>query len=130
MKKKQCPLCSTELEQRNVAPCWDCGHAENELEELKAGEHTYAEYCAFGIENLILCDFCDADFGSYLPEYFALPNTGYVIPSESLQFVKDIVEPREEIDLYCSECNHRLIFIKFRESVLGTHSNLPQQGFE
>jgi len=54
--------------ERAVAPCFDCGHEESELGELAAGEHEYHRYRIFDRE-IVLCDFCDADFGSYYPSF-------------------------------------------------------------
>ena len=68
MATPTCPICGGSLQERTVAPCFDCGHAESELREFAAGEHEYHLYRVFGPE-IVPCDFCDADFGSYYPSY-------------------------------------------------------------
>jgi hypothetical protein len=115
MSNQQCPFCFTEMKTIPVAPCWDCGH---ELKELLDGEHTYAEFKAFEKEPIVLCDFCDVDFGSYHPEYFGFKSTERLNIINALELVKGIIEPISGVDLYCSECQHRLKFIKFRMAIL------------
>src|SRR5688572_17248489 len=78
MKAEQCPICFTTLEACEVAPCMDCGHVPQELEHLREGQHTYAEYRIFGPLSLVLCDFCQVDFDSYDPAYFGLPRTARI----------------------------------------------------
>lgn len=87
-RMRHCPICHSTLESRPVAPCFDCGHVESELVELAAREHTYHEFRAFGYK-IIHCNFCDADFGSYYPSYFGLPDRGKLI-GEVLDFVREI----------------------------------------
>jgi hypothetical protein len=119
---QRCPICYSGLEARPVAPCYDCGHSERELVELAAREHTYHEFRAFGQHSLTLCDFCDADFGSYYPSYFGLPDRGRVI-GEVLQLVRAIdPSPFPIIDGYCEECQHRLAFLEFLAAVRQQHS--------
>lgn len=108
-----CPICSGVLESRLVAPCYDCGHVEGELIELANQEHIYREYNVFG-SRIVLCDFCDADFGSYYPSYFGLPDLGETIGTDDLELIKELNPPPEAIhDGYCIECRHRLAFLKF-----------------
>src|ERR1700704_1393575 len=78
MQPTHCPICYTALETREVAPCWDCGHLPNELAECAAGEHTYHEFRAFDSLPVVLCDFCDVDFGSYYASYFGGSAKGLV----------------------------------------------------
>ena len=75
MSTDYCPLCHTRLEVRKVAPCVDCGHLEEEIDHALNGQHTYAEMRVFGELNIILCNFCQVDFGSYDPQFFD-PQTG------------------------------------------------------
>ena len=108
-----CPICYSALESRTVAPCWDCGHLESELADFAAGMHTYGEYRAFGQYPVILCNFCLADFGSYDPRYFSLPEK---IRSAStiLEFARNFDPPALPVmDGYCDECRHRLAFLRF-----------------
>ncbi|HEY2856346.1 MAG TPA: hypothetical protein VGJ18_26125 [Gemmatimonadaceae bacterium] len=72
MAESHCPICYAELELRDVAPCWDCGHAPRELDDLREGRHTYDKLCVLG-QPIVLCDFCQADWTSYDPAYFGQP---------------------------------------------------------
>ena len=51
----------------------DCGHDPQELQHFADCQHTYAENLIFGPLSLVLCNFCQVDFGSYDPTYFGLP---------------------------------------------------------
>ncbi|MDG3414910.1 hypothetical protein P5E37_29165 [Vibrio parahaemolyticus] len=111
----KCPICNSVMESIDVAPCWDCGHSRRELEELHNDEHEYFIYKIFGTE-IVLCDFCDADFDSYYPEYFGLPEglpQSYPFSSQRT-LLKD---PKVQLDYYCSECQHRLKFLNFLKEV-------------
>jgi hypothetical protein len=106
-----CPICGGVLEAIDVAPCYDCGHDPSELDECRRGEHTYH---AFGIwsDEIVLCDFCAADFASYLPEYWGLPPGP--LPGYPLERRHAIEEAAIGADLYCPKCRHRLAFLSFR----------------
>lgn len=120
MQATHCPVCFAPLETREVAPCYDCGHMERELAELAAGEHTYSEYRIFGMP-VALCDFCDADFGSYYPSYFGLPDHQRQA-LDSLEFVREIDSAAQaRYDKYCSACQHRLAFLEFLATVRARH---------
>ena len=110
----RCPVCSGELEERDVAPCYDCGHASSELGELSRGEHDYHVFTIFG-QEIVLCDFCDADFGSYMPEYLGLPSGSPM--DYPLELVRKVIAPRSSRDGYCVECQHRLAFQLFLKAV-------------
>ena len=71
--REQCPVCFDFLETKEIAPCMDCGHFEEEIEHALSGKHTYAELRIFGDLTLVLCNFCMVDFGSYHPDFFGLP---------------------------------------------------------
>ncbi len=89
----------------------DCGHFPEELEHLKEGKHTYAEFeIVFGLK-LTLCDFCQVDFGSYKAEIWGFPDNrriGY----EHMIFQKDIPSYISKT-LFCVNCKHSLSFLKF-----------------
>ncbi len=109
-----CPICSGSLEERVVAPCFDCGHAPEEIKEYEQGYHKYHVFSLWG-EELVLCDFCDADFGSYYPDYFGLPEG---LPLEyPLELVRQLEKPLLSKDLYCHQCKHRLAFLSFLANV-------------
>jgi hypothetical protein len=120
MQATHCPVCFAPLETREVAPCYDCGHIERELAELAAGEHTYAEYQIFGL-RVVLSDYCDADFGSYYPSYFGLPDHDRQA-LDRLEFVRE-VDPatQSRYDKYCSVCQHRLAFLRFLAEARARH---------
>src|ERR1043165_629870 len=107
MKTEQCPLCFSPLEAREVGPCMDCGHDPDELQHFLEGKHTYAEYRIFGPLSLILCNFCQVDFGSYDPKYFGLHRTAR-IGFEHMSFVRDFVPEPHTFDKVCPECHRRL----------------------
>ena len=94
---------------------------ERELEDLAKGEHTYAEYRVWGL-SIVLCDFCDADFGSYFPSYFGCKTEDRTRLGD-FEFVREVAPPKAVCyDKYCSECQHRLAFIEFREAAMALHA--------
>jgi hypothetical protein len=95
---------------------------QRELEELANGEHRYAEYRVWGLK-LVLCDFCDADFGSYFPSYFGFKTEDRTQLSQ-FEFVRDVHPPSAPcFDKYCSECQQRLAFLEFRSAAIAQHEN-------
>lgn len=110
-----CPICATSLTRIRVAPCFDCGHSSAELDELANDEHDYHVFRLWGLE-LVLCDFCDADFGSYYPDYWGLPG-GFPM-DYPLELVGKVEQPVAGEDGYCPQCKHRLAFLDFRAAVL------------
>jgi hypothetical protein len=105
-----CPICSGELNEIHVAPCFDCGHAPDEIGECLRGEHEYHRFKLWG-QSLVLCDFCDADFGSYYPDYFGLPGS---LPQDyPLELAAKPESRAITTDMYCSSCKHRLAFLQF-----------------
>jgi hypothetical protein len=110
-KYTHCPLCYTELEQIDVAPCAECGHLAEEIEHALAGKHTYSEMRIFGDLSIVVCNFCQVDFDSFLPEYFALTPKAKFGFAE-MQFVRG-VDVFIGKDKFCSECHQRLAFLKF-----------------
>lgn len=125
MAESHCPICYTELEVRDVAPCFDCGDEPRELKELANGEHTYAEVLAFGIP-LVLCDFCDADFSSYDPTYFNRP-LGSTLGLREFVFIRQIADPAPTKDKYCPTCERRLAFLRFLFAVRAAGSVEPDR---
>lgn len=106
-----CPECGFEMEQIQCAPCYDCGSLPEELTHFHEKEHEYNWYEVFG-QEVILCDFCDVDFGSYNPSHFSLSRT--ISYSRDLKFLALVKEPKIEPDFHCDVCRHRLKFINFR----------------
>jgi hypothetical protein len=113
MQATHCPLCFEPLEVRDVAPCMDCGHDPQEVEHARAGRHTYAEYRIFGELSLVLCDFCQVDFGSYDPTWFGLPRgTRIGFGERDWQLIRS-VSPTTTRGRCCAACGHRLSFLEF-----------------
>jgi hypothetical protein len=121
MQWKQCPLCFTELEVRDVTPCATCGGSPGELVHLRDGHHTFHVFRVFGELELPLCNFCMVDFGSQDPGYFGLPPRTR-IGLDRMQFVRDIAEPRIETDKFCPRCGHRLAFLRFVDAARQCHA--------
>jgi hypothetical protein len=115
MNNTYCPLCQSKLEVIDVAPCWECGHLPVEIEHARARKHSYAEMRVFRDLTVLLCNFCQVDFGSSTPEYFGLP-TGSRIGYQTLEFVREIPDVYIGKDKWCPECGHRLAFLEFVEN--------------
>ncbi|MFC0682595.1 hypothetical protein ACFFGH_32605 [Lysobacter korlensis] len=114
-----CPICSSALTPIQVAPCFDCGHAQRELEDWAHGKHEYRVYRIWG-QDIVLCDFCDADFGSYFPDYWGLPEGP--LPDYPLDLVSIVENPQLSQDGYCNQCQHRLAFLRFRQQAIDHNS--------
>ena len=112
MNPEQCPLCFTPLKVREVAPCMDCGHIPEELQQFVENQHTYAEYRIFGSLSLVLCNFCEVDFGSYDSAYFGAPPNAR-LGFEWMSLVRDITPLPHTFDKVCPECHRRLAFLEF-----------------
>ena len=110
MSESHCPICYTALETREVGPCYDCGHDPDELRQLAAGEHEYAEVEVLGA-RAVLRDFCQADFPSYDPTYFGRPRGKQV--GWDMQLIRAIRDPRPTTDKFCPTCERRLAFLRF-----------------
>ncbi len=117
----ECPICNSDMASIEVAPCYDCGHSKEEITELKNDEHEYYLYEIFG-EKIILCDFCDADFDSYYPEYFGLLKD---LPQEYPfdQNRLKIEDAEVKTDYYCKKCQRRLAFLNFLKTVREKNKN-------
>ena len=99
----------------------DCGSIPREIDEARAGKHTYAEYRIFGELSLVLCNFCQADFSSYDPTFFGLPRGTRVGLESGWQFVRD-VQPVITNDKCCAKCGYRLPFLEFIVHARELHS--------
>jgi hypothetical protein len=112
-----CPICYTQLEVRECAPCFDCGwDVPAEIEDMQQKKHMYATFEVYAGLRLNLCSFCMVDFGSYRPEYFGFKDNS-AIGYEKFVFVKDIHSPQVELDKFCPTCFKRLKFLKFLAAV-------------
>ncbi|MBX2842903.1 MAG: hypothetical protein KTR26_14125 [Flammeovirgaceae bacterium] len=113
MKDSFCPLCYSALEVKEVTPCMECGGDDFEQDHYK--EHKYAEYELYFGQRLILCNFCDVDFGSFDPTYFGFP-PGTKVGIGDFHFIREISDKELRKDKYCPECGYRLSFLKFVET--------------
>jgi len=68
MTENNCPVCYSELVVKQLTPCMDCGGDDFEMDHYL--EHDYNEYEIYSGQRLVLCNFCDVDFGSYRGNYF------------------------------------------------------------
>ena len=120
MSETYCPLCYTELEAAEVAPCMECGNLPEEIEHARAGKHSYSEMSIFGDLTLVLCDFCQVDFGSFKPEMFGLPSDSR-IEYGKMQFVRDVTDVQIGKDKVCPRCAYRLPFLRFVQRARDRH---------
>lgn len=116
MSEHACPICQTQLEVADVAPCMECGIDPHEIEHAIARRHTYAEMRIPGDFTLILCGFCRVDFGSFIPTFFGLPRDG-LAQYKKMELVREIEEIYIRQDEYCPRCGYRLPFLKFIQKV-------------
>lgn len=124
LRYTHCPECQSELEVRDVAPCAECGHVEHEIEHALTGRHTFAEMRIFGDLSVVLCSFCQVDFGSFDPVFFGLPCDAE-IGFEKMQFVRDAPVLIGK-DKCCPRCNLRLTFLKFVIAARELHGEQEQ----
>lgn len=115
MSESHCPICHSELEVRDVAPCFDCGWDPTELDHLAEGKHTYTEVLAFGVP-IVLCNFCLVDFSSYDPAFFNRPLRTKLGLGELVE-VRAITNPSQGKDKFCPACRQRLAFLRFLTKV-------------
>src|SRR5262245_56304310 len=110
MAETHCPICFAQLETRELAPCYDCGHDPDELRQLAEGEHTYDEVAVLGA-RAVLCDFCQVDFASSDPTCLGRARGRPL--GRDIQRIRAIAEPHATIDKFCPECRRRLAFLRF-----------------
>lgn len=109
-----CPICSAEMTEQRVSPCFDCGTHLSEVEEVKIAQHKFARYELWGLE-LVLCDFCDTDLDSYYPEYWGLPHgSPQSYPLHRLQAVE---QPEITTAFVCPSCRKRSHFLRLLAEV-------------
>ena len=113
---KQCPICFETLVMIDCAPCDDCGWREIERDHLAQGIHVYNVYHVYEELQLTLCNFCDADFSSYHPEYWGLA-WDKRLALTCFTFVKQVSDPVMIKDKFCPTCAHRLSFLNVLREV-------------
>jgi hypothetical protein len=120
-KFTHCPLCFSELEEKDVAPCAECGHIEGEIEHAQEGRHTFAEMRVFGGLSVVLCSFHQVDFASFQPEFLGL-NSNARFGFKTMQFMREVPVFIGK-DKVCPQCNLRLAFLKFVVAARELHEN-------
>jgi hypothetical protein len=106
-----CPLCQSEMAWRDVSPCMECGGDSRELRMLDDRAHSYDEVKIFGQFPIVLCDFCQIDFGTNSAYFFGLPRHQH-LGFNDLQ-VQRPVAPRLSQDWVCNGCGYRAAFMDF-----------------
>lgn len=114
---KYCPICFSEWEVQECAPCDDCGwKMPQEKEDLLQHRHTYSVYEIYQGLQLTLCNICDVDFASYKSEYFGFTNNRSLSISD-FTFIKQINNPTIQRDHVCTHCNARSTFLHFLAAI-------------
>ena len=120
MSVDYCPICYSKLKTAEVAPCEECGHLAKEIEHAEGGIRTYAEMRIFGDLCLILCNFCQVDFGSHDPDTFGLPFNAK-IGFQKMQFLRSIDDHSIKQDKVCPDCSYRIQFLEFASQAREMH---------
>ena len=81
----------------------------NEMQHLAAGLHSYSLMSVLA-QEIVLCNFCQVDFGSYHPGYFG---TARRVDFRQMTLLREIAEPKSVTDKYCDHCGRRLAFLRF-----------------
>jgi hypothetical protein len=121
MNASHCPLCFTKLQVRDVAPCAECGHLPEEIAHALAGKHKYAEMRICNALTVILCDYCQVDFGSHDADFLGLSGKKRIGFGEMV-FVRAIENIHIGKDKYCHQCGYRLAFLDFIARVRKLHA--------
>ncbi len=87
----------------------ECGGDPREMKHLQEGTHSYGKVMLFGKFPIVLCDFCQIDFGTYPSYFFGLPRRKH-LGFDDVTFVSEVPAIAGE-DLYCSDCGYRLAFL-------------------
>jgi hypothetical protein len=119
MGNEECPLCSADMEVRNVAPCEECGGDPESLDRFGAKNQTYHLVRVLGGRELVLCTGCMLDFGSLDPNFLGVP-AGAHYGFENMEIVREINAAAIRADNYCPECEYRLKFLRFVKDVRST----------
>lgn len=106
-----CPLCEAAMRWRDVSPCMECGGDPRELRMLQDAAHRYFSVLVFGQFPVVLCDFCQIDFGTYPSYFFGLPRQQH-LGFNDLRVV-EAVEPSLGQDWVCTGCGYRQAFARF-----------------
>lgn len=112
-----CPVCQSELEERDCTPCHDCGaNSPGELEDMEAGKTTFATYNVYKGLRLTLCNNCVVNTANYPADHFGFNEDKKIGPND-LQVVHEIGQPRRQKDKFCPECHRRLSYLRFLQTI-------------
>jgi hypothetical protein len=106
-----CPLFNAAMALKPVSPCMECGGDARELRMLEDLAHSYNEVLVFGKHALVLCDFCQIDFGTYPSYFFGLPRHQH-LGFNDLVFQRKVA-PQLSQDWVCDHCGYRKAFTDF-----------------
>jgi len=97
-----CPICKSFMTKIDVTPCYNCGHESIEIKNFKVYKNEYFLSKIYE-EEIILCDFCVADFESYQADYFGVKNKSQV--ATVVNPIKKILNAEIKKDYYCKNVN-------------------------
>lgn len=107
MSTRQCPICYSPLEVRDVTPCFACGGASESVARFDPAT-AFTESRLPSGRLIVLCPGCEL-------EEFMVPGgwgeqlcPGETLPVNGLQRVRPVEEPRVGRDQFCPTCNLRL----------------------
>jgi hypothetical protein len=118
-----CPLCAAGMHWRDVSPCMECGGDPRELKMLDDAAHSYHEVLVFGRFPIVLCDFCQIDFGTYPSYFFGLPRQQH-LGFNDLHY-SGTVQPTLGQDWVCTSCGYRMAFSKFVQALRKHYGSGP-----
>lgn len=94
---------------KELTPCMDCGWDEFELDHFET--HRYNEHeIAFGAK-LVLCDYCETDFGSYQKSFFGFKDRQ--LDMMDFKFVREVHDKSLRKGYFCPTCNMTAPFLEF-----------------
>jgi protein-arginine kinase activator protein McsA len=76
----------------------------------------YSIYRAFEKYEVNLCGLCTLEFSSYNPEFFGFSKNKIIHP-DNVQFLESIEPSTIEKDKYCKNCDMRLAYLLFIQTV-------------
>lgn len=98
--------CNIPRIKSEVTPCYSCGGNPREKED----KHDFYK-CKIKDIDVILCDFCYADFPGHTPSYFGLKYNSELDDILKLES-KTNLDNNGGTDLVCPKCNMRLVWQK------------------
>jgi hypothetical protein len=113
MKHSNCPKCYSNLEVRDVGPCYVCGGWDGVADKFDP-DYEHNEYELDSGETIILCKGC------WLEEMLALQGelvSDLKLPlnrgcASGYRIARSVSQPQVTKDKYCPSCNKRLALLK------------------